>query len=189
MVKIMKKYFLAMILVLFAFNAYASDFTGNVNFFLGQKSLKSSDWSPLENQTAFAVLVDFKQNNWPVSIAIDTLGSYKESTVSGIKFEGSTGEVDLGIRKIWDVSGTAMRPYVGGGIAFIKAKLQGTYGFTVSDEDNGVGYWLNGGIYWALTPHFNLGMDLRYSQAKVTLYGIEVEAGGTSAGLIAGYHW
>lgn len=186
---LMKKYFLSAILMLFAVNVYASGFTGNVNFFLGQKSLKSSDWSPLENQTAFGVLVDFKQDSWPVSIAIDTLGSYKEKTISGIKFEGSTAELDVGARKIWDVSGTTMRPYVGGGIAFIKAKLQGTYGFTVSDEDNGVGYWLNGGIYWALTPHFNLGMDLRYSQAKVTLYGVEGEAGGTFAGLIAGYHW
>jgi len=189
MVKIFKRYFLAAILMLFAINAFASDFTGNVNFFLGQKSLKSSDWSPLEDQTAFAVLVDFKQSGWPVSIAIDTLGSYKESTVSGIKFEGSTAEVDLGVRKIWDISGATMRPYVGGGIAFIKAKLQGTSGFTVSDEDSNTGYWLNGGIYWALTPHFNLGVDLRYSKADVTVFGFNVEAGGTSTGLIAGYHW
>lgn len=190
MVKIMKKYFLAALLTLFVANANAASFTGNVNFFLGQKSLKSADWSPLEDQMAFAVLVDFKQDSWPVSIAIDTLGSYKDTTVSGIKFEGSTGELDFGVRKIWDVSATTMRPYVGGGVAFIRAEIKGSYLYTtVSDNDTGIGYWLNGGIYWALTPHFNLGMDLRYSNAKVTLYGLSGEAGGTSAGLIAGYHW
>lgn len=185
----MKKYYLATILTLFVFNAYADDSTGNVNFFLGQKSLKSDDWSPVENQAAFAVLVDFKQSSWPVSIAIDILGSYQDSTVSGIYFEGSTAELDLGVRKIWEASGTSMRPYVGGGIAFINAEAKGTFFYTVSDNDTGVGFWLNGGIYWALTQHFNLGMDLRYSQAEVTLFNVNVEAGGTSVGLILGYHW
>ena len=188
--KIMKKYFLATILMLFVFNAHANNYTGNVNFFLGQKSLKSEDWSPMEDQDAFAVLVDFKQSSWPVSIAIDLLGSSQESTDYGFNFEGTTSEFDIGVRKIWETSGTSIRPYIGGGLAFINAEAKVSYLYaSVSDDDTGLGLWLNGGVYWTLGQHFNLGLDLRYSKAEVTVYDVNVEAGGTSAGLILGYHW
>jgi hypothetical protein len=40
-----------------------------------------------------------------------------------------------------------------------------------------------------LGQSFNLGFDLRYSSADITLGGFEVEAGGTYAGLLLGYHW
>ena len=143
----MKKYFLATILMLFAFSAYADDYTGNVNFLLGQKSLKSEDWAPLEEQTTFAVLIDFKQSRWPVSIAIDLLGSSDKGTLYTVNYKGSTTELDLGVRKIWDESGTSLRPYVGGGIAFIKAEIKGTYlsGNSESASDNAAGFWLNTG--------------------------------------------
>lgn len=185
----MKKYFLATLLILFVSNAHANNYTGNVNFFLGQKSLDSDDWWPVEDHAAFAVLVDFKQSSWPVSIALDFLGSYEESTEFGIKFEGTTSEFDVGVRKIWETPSSSIRPYIGGGLAFINAEFKGTTLFTVSDDDNGVGIWLNGGIYWTLGQHFNLGIDLRYSKAEVTIFDIDGEAGGTSAGLILGYHW
>jgi opacity protein-like surface antigen len=187
----MKKNMLAVILVLFVTNAYAqeSTYTGNVNFLLGQKSLESDDWSPLEDQFAFAVLVDFKQAHWPVSIALDFLGSYDEQTQLGIKLEGTTSEFDAGVRKIWQVSGGSIKPYIGGGIAFINAEIKAIDFVTVSDDDNSVGYWLNGGIYWTLGLHFNLGVDLRYSDADVTIAGVDGEAGGSTAGLLLGYHW
>jgi opacity protein-like surface antigen len=188
-VRAMKKIILVLFLTLFVINAHAEEFTGNVNFLLGQKSLKSEDWEPLEDQLAFAVLVDFKQDHWPVSIALDFLGSYDEQTIASIKFEGMTSEFDAGVRKIWEFSEGQIKPYIGGGIAFVNAEIKATDFVTVSDDDNAVGYWLNGGIYWTLNQHFNLGFDLRYSDAKVTLVGFDVEAGGTTAGIFIGYHW
>jgi len=185
----MKKYILALILALFVINANAEEFTGNVNFLLGQKSLKSEDWEPLEDQLAFAIMVDFKQDHWPVSIALDLLGSYDEETILGVKFEGMTSEFDAGVRKIWELSEGQIKPYIGGGLAFVSAEIKAIDFLTVSDDDNAVGYWLNGGIYWTLNQHFNLGFDLRYSDAGVTLAGIDVEAGGTTAGIFLGYHW
>jgi hypothetical protein len=176
-------------LMLLVLNAQANAYTGNVNFFLGQKSLDSDDWRPLEDQGEFGVLVDFKQSHWPVSVAIDILVSADEATELGIRFEGITSEINGGVRKIWEVSGSSIRPYIGGGLALVSADLEASAFTTVSDDDNSIGIWLNGGIYWTLGKSFNLGLDIRYSQAEVTIVGVDVEAGGTHAGLILGYHW
>jgi len=135
------------------------------------------------------VLVDFKQKNWPISIAIDILGSLDRETISGVEIEGSTSEFDIGIRKIWEVSGSSIRPFIGGGLAYITAELESITPVRVSVEDSGTGIWLNGGVYWTLGQHFNLGIQARYSKAEVTLFGIDGEAGGTHAGVMLGYHW
>ena len=170
-------------------NAHAYQWTGNVNFFLGQKSLESDDWGPLDEQGAFGVLVDFKQRHWPVSIALDILGSADDTRELGVDIDGSTVEFNAGVRKIWEVHRSSVRPYIGGGIAFINAELETTGFNTVTVEDDGTGFWINGGVYWTLGQHFNLGLDLRYSEAEVTLLGVDVEAGGAFAGLLLGYHW
>lgn len=185
----MKKNILTVILMMFALNAHANEWTGNLNFLLGQKTLDETEWAPVDKQGEFGVLVDFKQQNWPISIALDFLGSADEATELGLNVEGITTEFDVGVRKIWGVEGSSIRPYIGGGIAFATADFRITSGFPVSDDDNGTGIWLNGGIYWTLGQHFNLGLDLRYSQADVTLFGVDVDAGGTHAGIILGYHW
>jgi opacity protein-like surface antigen len=170
--------------------AHATQWTGNVNFFLGQKSLDSDDWSPLDEQGEFGVLVDFRNKNWPVSIALDFLGSADDTSVSGIKLDAMTSEFNAGVRKIWEVQGSSVKPYLGGGIAFIRAEAEGAaFPVVVTEDDNGTGIWLNGGVYWTLGQHFNLGLDLRYSQADVTLFGVDAKAGGSHVGLLLGYHW
>jgi hypothetical protein len=185
----MKKFIIALALAMFAMNAQANQWSGNVNFLLGAKSLDSTDWDPVDDHAAFGVMVDFKQQDWPISIALDFLGSYGEETVGIVKFEGSTSEFNAGVRKIWEVSGSSIRPFLGGGIAFVYGEFKGTNVVSVSLDDNGTGIWLDGGIYWTLGQSFNLGFDLRYSSADITLAGIEGDAGGTYAGLLLGYHW
>lgn len=200
----MKKNILVVILMLFTMNANAetnvdeNKWTGNVNVFLGQKSLDENDWAPLEHHAEGGVLVDFKKQNWPVSIAVDILGSVRMGTVVDtdptVDLESYTSEIDVGVRKIWKVSGSSNRPrpYVGGGIAFVHGEILATNnatGFTVTEYDNGTGVWINGGVYWTLAQHFNLGLDLRYSKAEIKLYDVDVEAGGTHVGLLLGYHW
>lgn len=185
----MKKSIIVTILMLFSITAHANGSSGNVNFLLGTKSLDKDDWGPFDEQVAFGVLIDFKQQNWPISIAIDLLGSLDQETLSGVETEGSTTEIGLGIRKIWEVSGSSIRPFIGGGLAFVSAELKTNTFVTVSDDDTGTGIWLNGGVYWTLGPHFNLGLQARYSKAEVTLFNVDGEAGGTTAGLMLGYHW
>jgi hypothetical protein len=183
-----KKSILTVILMLSFLNLNASEWTGNANLFFGKKTLEEKNWREADEQAEFGVLVDFKQSHWPVSIAIDILGSEE---VIAFSTEGRTTEFDIGVRKIWDAENSSIRPYIGGGLAFINAEITSTGFFsdTVSQDDSGTGIWFGGGIYWTLWQHFNLGIDLRYSQADVTLFDENIDAGGTHAGIILGYHW
>ena len=166
--------------------------TGNINVFLGAKALDEDDWEPAESQVEGGILLDFKKNNWPVSIAIDFLASSYDTRAIGTfsgGIEAKTREVNLGIRKIWDQF-PKMRPFIGGGIAFIWAEFEETApGVSVSDNDIGAGVWIGGGIYWTITEDFNIGLDLRWSKAEVTLFDSNVDAGGGHAGLLLGFHW
>jgi hypothetical protein len=174
-----------------------ASWTGNINGFLGMKYLDEDDWEPLEEQMEFGVKLDFKQQTWPVSIAIDFLASSDDTTMSFYdpvygtiyaEVEGTTSEFCLGVRKIWDYS-PSIRPFIGSGLAMINAEIEAeAYGLGVSVDD-AMGFWLEGGIYWTLPEHFNIGFDLRWSKAQVIFYGVDGEAGGTHAGLFLGYHW
>ena len=105
------------------------------------------------------------------------------------ELEGETSELSFGIKKIWDHS-PLVRPFIGSGIALISAEAKETMlGVSVSDDDDAVGIWIGGGVYWTLAEHFNIGFDLRWSKAEVTLFDVDAEAGGTHVGLLVGYHW
>ena len=199
-----KKYIIAVLalvpFVLCASVASAQDqWTGNINVFLGQKSLDKDDWEPIEKQSEFGIEVDFRKKDWPVNIAIDILHSWAEDTVSltdpftgpyDMKVTGNTTEFNIGIRKIWDEF-SSVRPFIGGGLSYIRAEFEGTIpGLgSASDSDTGVGIWLGGGVYFTLGEHFNIGVELKYSDAEVTLFDVDGDAGGTHYGLLAGYHW
>jgi hypothetical protein len=189
--KLMKLFVsIVLIFMVLVLNVHANEWSGNVNFFLGQKLLDNDDWGELDQQDTFGVLVDFKPNHWPVSIALDFLGSYDEVTQLDTKLEASAFEFDVGVRKIWEFSGSSVRPYIGGGYAFIWTKLETSGPLSESDDDFGTGIWLNGGVYWTLGQSFNLGLDLRYTEAEdISLYGVDSKAGGGFAGLMLGYHW
>ena len=165
--------------------AQQSDWTGNVNFFLGAKVLDEDDWEPAEEQDEFGIEVDFKQRNWPVSIAIDFLYGSGDGTIYGVKCESETTELNIGIRNIWDQS-PHVRPFIGVGIAFISAEASVPW---YSVDDSSVGIWFGGGVYWTLGESFNIGLEAKYSTAEVTFNGFDVEAGGRHFGMLIGFHW
>jgi hypothetical protein len=192
----------AAVLLLFVSNAVTgyeplADWTGNLNFLLGAKILEEDDWYPVDEQSEFGVLIDFRQHEWPISIAVDFLASYDARTYYDPFFgeyfdlEGSTFEMDLGVREII-VPQPGINIFFGGGIALITARIKVSgFGPSESDSDSGTGFWVNFGITWTLgeAQAFNIGFDIRYSQAKAEMNGYEGESGGTHAGLILGYHW
>ena len=178
------------LLLLILSAAHAGDWTGNVSGYLGHKSLDDKDWPQLDSQFAIGVLFDIKKQDWPVSIAFDIIGSGDVHEDGSQKDEGYTVENHLGVRKIFELLSYSIKPYLGGGIAFVHAKLKDKDGSTTrSEDDNAVGAWFGGGMYVGLTPHLNLGLDVRYSKAEVTLFDVDREAGGLHAGVTAGYHW
>lgn len=171
---------------------------GNVNFLFGEKQLASSDWAaPYDNQDEFGIMFDMGDRYWPVHLAVDLLGSSRTVIYSDGDRTISTGELDVGVRKIFDIYGTSLHPYVGGGVAFVSATYEDYYYYygTYTNSDSAIGGWLNAGIYWTLGNMFNIGLDARYSAADVSLYDydlgryINVDAGGVHAGLLFGIHW
>jgi len=175
--------------------AYADDtqadgWTGNVSGYLGYKTVDDNDWPELDSQGSVGVISDFGKQSWPVSIAADLLfaGTVHESGVN--EDTGGTMEIHLGARKIFTLQNSSFRPYVGGGAALVSAMLENeNAGVAVEDDDTVVGAWVGAGTYYAVTPSFNIGVDVRYSKAEVTLFDKEREAGGLNAGITAGYHW
>jgi len=161
-------------------SVFCSDWSGNLNFFLGKKYLDGGDWGPVDEHDEIGILSDFKHKSWPVSIAFNALSS-KDDVSGSVNLDAKTMELDIGVRKIWE-NFSYLRPHIGGGITFVEAEKKRM------DEDS-LGIWIGGGVYWTFDEHFNLGFDLRWSDADVTLFGIDTEAGGFHASLLVGLHW
>ena len=169
----------------------SDNFTGNISGNIGQKSLDDKDWGELDGQGSLGMILDFKKKSWPVSIAVDVIISGTEEKDGDIETNGGTFETDIGVRKIFELSNSSIKPYIGGGIAIIGAGTQTIDdGKTISDEDDtGTGAWLGGGMYYAASESLIIGFDLRYSEAEVTLSDEDREAGGFRTGFTVGYHW
>jgi hypothetical protein len=134
--------------------AQEGEWTGNINAFLGAKALNNDDWTPAEDQGEIGIKFDFRPKSWPVNIAIDYnyAQSDDESFVDPVlgsgKFQSTTTELNVGVRKIWDQYST-VRPFIGGGLSFESAKGEVTaFGQSASDSDTGTGIWFGGGVYW-----------------------------------------
>jgi opacity protein-like surface antigen len=182
--------FLIVFVILAAFNG-AAWAGGNLNIMYGQKNLDDGDWEPVEDQREYGLMIDFKANdNWPVSIALDLLFSEDDGKNSfGIDVEGETRELNLGIRKYFPVT-AQFKPYIGGGLAYIDAEISGSLGsFSASDRDSQVGFWLNGGVVFTFAERINIGADLRYSDAEVSMHGGNGEAGGIHVLVFTGVHF
>lgn len=183
----MKKLLAFLLLVSLASSAVAENATmGNVNLMFGSKSLNSNEWPvPFDSQGEFGILIDVQPIGWPVSLAVDLLGSAEE--VAGLV--ESTSELDFGVRMVFDLGGTTLHPYVGGGLGLIGARVEDTW-FGNVEEDSTLGTWISGGIFVTLGEHFNLGLELRHSSGVVNLPTLgQRDAGGDHVGLLLGYHW
>ena len=170
--------------------ANADDWTGNVSAYVGHKSVDEDDWPNLDSQRSVGVISDFRKQSWPVSIAADLIFAGDDHRNGGSEDTGGTMEMHLGARKVFSLGDSSFSPYVGGGVAIVFASLEREVaGVTVDDDETALGVWIGAGVYYAITPHFNLGLDVRYSKAEATLFDVDRKAGGLNAGLTIGYHW
>jgi len=182
---------------------------GSANLLLGQKWLADDrlDAAGVDTQFVYgvAVTLDF---DWPVDLAFDLTQSSADDTLdlgSGFALDTDvdTLEFDAGVRKLW---GDRLQPFVGGGVSWIRLSAEqveqvpaGAGGTTsvpvVDDSGSGVGFWLNAGLLYRVGSHFNVGLDLRYSDADADLQpvgsddSVNLDSGGTQVGLLLGYHW
>jgi len=174
--------------------------TGNVNVFIGSKTLDKDDWAPVEDQGEFGVQFDISDQDWPVSIAVNFLTSTDDSGDDPLglfsDYSADTQELQIGVKKIWDVGGRA-HPFVGGGAALIRGSYSGPVIYApyftseVSDSDSGLGAWATAGVFWTFGSRkgFNIGVEATWSKADLEILGADVDGGGLHLGLIMGFHW
>jgi hypothetical protein len=163
---------------------------GNLNVVIGAKRFSDDPWKPVDSQPSYGLMFDAGRGDWPLHLALDVYYSADKGTAEGRTRDGSTTEFDLGMRKVWRASKT-FRPFIGVGSAIIQAQLKDTsVGVPArSDSDTGAGVWIGGGMYWTLARVLNIGFNLKYSTAKVTLLDERLDAGGRYFGTIVGLSW
>jgi len=159
----------------------ASDWTGNINLALGEK------WPvyPLpDNQKEVGLNVDFGKKSWPLHIAFAILGSSSSYTEDEGSITASTSELRFGANKIWETA-PAKQPciYLGCGLALTHGEVEHQW------DGQSIGGYVNGGIFWTLAEHYNLGIDLGYSKATDHSSHVGFGMGGGHATLFFGYHW
>lgn len=165
--------------------------TGNLNLGVGLKLMDKTDWGATRKQKEFRMAFDIRQRRWPINIAADFMYSMSEEdyvqledeTIAG--YRQSSYELNAGVRKIFDNKLYSMRPFVGGGFGYISTALT-----TFKFQQGTIGAWAEGGIYWELERHFNIGAEMLWSWAEIP-YGIQqvTNAGGLHFEMILGYHW
>lgn len=178
-------------------HAYADGPSNNINFLIGQKTL-SDDWDTVygdyREQALGGILCDFRGQDWPLSIAIELIGSTKEKN----NLTGTTGEFSVGVKKIWEDSGTPIRPFVGIGLSSMSGRFEERINdsLVIYSEETGVGYYMEGGAYFTIGENLNLGALFRYSYANSSVDqdgdgddNDDLNLGGTQAGIFIGYHW
>lgn len=181
-------------LIMLAMLSLASPALANVNFnlLLGSKALESSDWAPVEDQGLLGLHFDGTPAGWPVAFSVDLIGTGKEGYVyygSGrAKLTGTTSEYDLGVRRyVGDVNN--LSAFFGGGVGLIgaKAEVKDPFLGNQSEEDSALGLWLNGGVMARVLGNVNVGAELRWSRAEVTLFDTTTDAGGVAFAFFVGY--
>jgi hypothetical protein len=171
-------------------------YNGNLNLFVGQKWLTSSQWSPVAEQPELGLMLAFGEERISFHFAVDAYYAKEEvanpNPAVDTRVKGTSGELSIGVRKLWDLGAT--RPYLGGGasIVTVREDLDGPSGH-VTHDDRGYGAFIQVGVFWRLAGHLNLGIDARYCKADVDLGGPysvrDVDAGGFHAGVLIGYGW
>lgn len=171
--------------------ASGASVTGNVNGFLGVKEIDDED-NPTGNHVAFGVQFDIRRESWPISLAINSIGSmkYKSHDEGQVVDTGVTSEVQLGVKKYFASRDSLVQPWVGGGVVLLLASLERETTFSSqSDSDTGVGLWGSVGLLKGIGEHLNVGLSYTYSWAEVELFGNEGNGGGHILGALVGYHF
>ncbi len=172
--------------------------TGNVNFGAGIKFM-GKEWADdefdpnLKDETEMRLAFDIRQRGWPINIAMDFIMDQSPDLpvmygpdLTSVKF--TTYEFNAGVRKILDFRLYSVRPFFGGG--FGRMITQEDYAAPANKKyQNGkISIWFNGGCYWELGRHFNIGLEYLYSWAKIDIIGTR-NHGGSHFDMIAGFHF
>lgn len=162
---------------------------GSIFLFGGQKQLDEDDWDPVDTHLALGALADITPPNWPVSIAFNTIFSTDSDSEGGLDLDGTTWEINLGVRKYFDFADD-FRLFVSGGVAYATATIEiSGSGADISEDANGIGFWADTGVLYRIGERFSIGFTVGYTAVEVDFDNFDAEAGGLRYGLIVGWQW
>lgn len=81
---------------------------------------------------------------------------------------------------------------MGGGLALVSIEMRDkdrNSSLSRIEDDSAIGGWVGVGSYVEISEHFQIGFDVRYSEAEVNLFDKDRKIGGVQSALMAGYHW
>lgn len=167
-----------------------AQWTGNANILFGVRTLNEDDWNPLEEQTEFGAMVDFRPVQWPINLTVECSLASSEKSRFGILLEGETLELDVGVKKIFENS-SQFNPFLAGGLAIVNVQASGNFWgfFDIEDDKTEIGGWVSGGAFVTLSEHLNIGLQAKYTLVNTDWYGRDRELGGPHLGGFVGYHW
>lgn len=169
-----------------------SSWSVNLSGFLGRIDLDEADWGNRDIHGSIGLISDWKKQDWPVSIALDLIGSGREDKSSATREESTAATMHIGVRKVFGSPDQDFRPYIGGGLMLVESywlSKELATGIKTREEDSGTGTWVGIGAYKNISTSWQMGFDLRYSQADVELLGERRKAGGLQTAFSLGYQW
>ena len=156
-----------------------NNWTFNVMGVYGLRSLKGSDFAPVNKQSNTGIMFDAGRKEWPLHFCIDYFSSDDSGTDAGIAYDSSVEEIDLGVRYIIDIEDQPITLIAGFGYALVDVEVKADSGvLQTNDSMSTDGFWLEIGSYYRFQDRFLVGFDLRYTDARARLN----TAGGLNAG-------
>ena len=163
----------------------------DVNFLLGNKVLDREEWGRQNNQFVTGLETTWRRPSWPVGVAVDAVfanaekreGRYSEEEIT----RSSTLELALGARAV--VPFGRLRPFVGAGAEIAQGDRQIIRRAADDDAAGGgaTGVWAGAGVFGRLGKTANLGLSVRWSQARVKARGFDANAGGLVYAIAIGF--
>ena len=159
------------------------------------RNMSSDLWDDVDSQAGFGATVDFGRHGSPFHFQVGLQSStatksFSDPLVNDTR--GAISEIFFGIAKVWETKGRT-RPYVGGGASFVHATLEKNVlsgGDSITKDDDSLGFYVEGGVYWRLTAHFNFGVMGRYlGGTSISLFGADGDADYWETGPMLGWSW
>ena len=167
---------------------------GNVNVTFGPREYTDGRWDTLDEQGGGGFWVDFAPGAWPVNIAISLYSADAQGLQSTMPTEPELEVEELAVGAIWYARpDKRLRPFVGGGLTLLEAKLElgfGGSGSNPGDKDRSTAVYPQAGFYYRVGRHWNFGLELRgLGGSDLSLFDQPADADYGQASFLIGWGW
>jgi hypothetical protein len=172
---------------------FAADVNLNVYPFSARKMSNSDFWGDLEDQYSLGGMVDFGAKGSHLHFVAGLMTGVGAQDFSNPLLNDAVAtesELSFGLSGVWHLdNGTC--PFISGGFSFVNADLTvDAPGGNVSENDESLGFFVEGGVYWRLGNHFNLGLHGRLLGGTSTeLFGVKGDSDYWQLGPMIGWSW